>query len=571
MKLDHRLLALALFAWASLHDGTAQAAPYAVAWKVSSAGTWPAAVAGGALVLKDGNALTGYQLGDGRRLWRKKLAGLRYGAGVIAGGEQYVYVLGSDALMVLDPASGKVKHKRELASPNSVLFRNGAVYVSSSDGILKLDAAAAKELARAKGFRGEIRGADGNHVVIYVDKASRGTKGSPKRLLVVNLETGKKTYQFKLLRSGDHRVIKVANSKMVFIDYSQRSASGENPRKLYYTEADYVHSRKLKDEALSKKYPASYPAAKADTFWAVTDSSGIIFLGSHGSPKVASTLMAYDPAHGRILWTRTGNVLSSGLLLAGGLVWTTIATESGTHAVAYSADDGNLRLRVPLEGSGQGAPVRAKGRVLIKTQRSVYCLAPAPKKERAVASSDTPEGQDAKSAARPGWRTYRDRLAGYVIQLPTDWQLDRSRIKKLGGIRMSIPFVKTTRNKGRVSYLGSLHILTWEAAGRDVDGLWRSVYAQRRRTDPELEVEEVVRVRDVGGTGIRGIQAAYRFKDDKGRRVALKSLCVVANGVAYELRAWAAPLAPHKIWPQVKEIFRTFTPRKFKKRSARAR
>jgi hypothetical protein len=365
-------------------------------------------------------------------------------------------------------------------------------------------------------------------------------------------------------------MIRAKRGRVVFIDYSQSRRDGSNPRKLYYTEADYVKSLKIKDVALGKKFPQTYSSDASDTFWAATNASGIVFLGNHGAPGEPACLVAYDPGQEKLLWNRSGNVLSMGMLLHKGRLWSGITDRNSiAHAVAYSPDDGNLLVKLPLDSPGSGVPVGVGKRVLIRTRSSIYSFAPAPLAMVGSTVSTAPPtvgagATPAPTKAKPGWRLYRDRTAGYLIQTPTSWRFDRKKLVKMGGLRMSIPFVKTGVEGGRAVFLGSVHVLTWEAAGRDANALWKSVWAQRRRSNPNVRAVKVHRVDNVGGSSAPGIKAIYSYRNAQGYPVQLRSLCVVSNGVAFELRGWSGPTNPQAIWQEIEGIFGSFRPHRFR-------
>ena len=531
----------------------AAAETFGEAWKLSTPSVWPPAVIDGKVVLKNGDTLVAYALSDGHQLWTKKLRALRYGAGVIDGGPRHIYVLGGDALYLLDPADGKLVKKKALQNPSFVHYHAGSVYVVAKAGVLRFDEAGEKLLSKAKGYSGEIRGADGDYVVLY-DHSTEA-----KRLTVVDLKKGKKTYEFKLLPDGWHRVVKVRKGRVVFLDYSKRRSDGSNPKKLYFTEADYVKSKKVKDQALHKRYPATYASSAGDHFWAATDDSGIVFIGNHGAAGEPSNLMAYDPGQDKLLWSRSGSVVNMGLLLHRGELWSGVVDQEGNaHAVVYSPDDGSLLARLPLDGPGTDVPVAAGARVLVRTRGSVHCFAPRKGRPTPPALVGSAGGE----SSRKGWRLYRDRTAGYLIRTPKSWRFERSKLVKMGGLRMSIPFVRVEQVGGKEVFLGSVHVLTWEAAGRDVNQLWNSVYTQRRQTNPDVRVVNVHKVNNLGGTGLTGIKAAYTFRR-KGYPEQLRSLCVVSHGVAFELRGWAGPGRPEEIWRDIEGIFASFQPHKF--------
>jgi hypothetical protein len=542
---------------ASQLGGEAFAETYTQAWKLKTTSVWPPAVIGDKIVLKNGDTLSARALADGRKVWEKTLEGLRYGSGVLAAGKKYVYVLGGSALYLVEPNTGKVVKKKAVKSPSYVHYARGSVYVVGQRGVLRFDATGTRLINRAKGVTGEICGADGNYVVLYT------SSDDAKRLVVVDLKSGKRTYEFKLLPTGWHRVVKVGKGRVVFVDYSKRKSDGTNPKKLYFTEADYIKSKKLKDKALHKRFSATYSTSAADTFWTATNASGIVFIGNHGSDGVGSTMVAYDPGHDKLLWDRSGSVLSMGLLLHKGKLWTGVTDrDGGAHAVAYSPDDGSPLVKLPLDAAGTGRPVAAGKRVLIRTRNAIHCLKPGKQSGGLVVAGG---GQKVKGhKARPGWRLFSDKKAGYLIQTPKSWRFNRKKMVLMGGLRMSIPFMRTEKVGGKTQYLGSVHILTWEAAGRDVNTLWNSVYTQRRQSNSDVRVLKVHRVHNVGGTGLSGIKATYTFRSKTGYPIQMRSYCIVSHGVAFELRGWVGPHKREEVWGEVEGIFQSFIPRRMR-------
>ena len=564
MKIRQRFLsglALGVLLWGS--SATAEV-KYKVQWRVSSTGVWPPTILSTSVLFKSGNSLAAHSLEHGRELWKVNIPDLRYGSGIMAASEQHIYVLNNKGVLMLDPASGKQIKLKQIPNANSILYRSGSVYVTGSKGIYQLNPTLDKQLGRAMGFTGELRGADGHYIVIYCHEPGSKAKGSPNRLKVVDLKKGKQVYQFKLLPGGGHRVIKVGGGRVVFIDYT-RKTSGKNSTKLYYTEADYVRSKKLKDISLSDQYNS----AQSDNFWVAGDPSGQLFFSNHGDPGEPSVLLAYDPAQGKTLWSRGGQISSMGVLLHKGKLWTGLTKKGGTaNAVLYSPDDGNPVFSHAVDSPGTGSPVSAGDAVLLRTQKSVYCFVPGPTASRLVAKpvvkpASLGDTNTLPTEPRPGWKLMRHKPSGFMIQVPGAWNLDKKKKRKMGGLRHVIPFARKQKLGGRVVYLGSVTVLTWEAAGRNVDKLWQSIYAQRKGISPDVRVSKVFRVRNIGGSGINGIQANYTFRGPRGYMVKLKSLCVVHHGVAFELRAWAGPSRPKKIWKQVKKIFKTFRPHKF--------
>ena len=322
---------------------------------------------------------------------------------------------------------------------------------------------------------------------------------------------------------------------------------------------------KLKDISLS----GQYKSAVSDTFWVAGDPAGQLFFANHGGPGDPSLLLAYDPAQKRALWSRDGQVATMGVLLHRGKLWTGLTKDGAGAAVIYSPDDGNPVFSHPLDSPGTGVPVAAGDAVLLRTRKSVYAFAPK-KDEPRPGPKVPPEVKPAvitkpglPTAARPGWKLLRHKPSGFLLQIPNGWHLDKRKKLKLGGLRHVIPFARKQRLGKRVVYVGSVTVLTWEAAGRNVDRLWQSIYAQRRGISPDVKVKKVYRVRNVGGSGTDGIRATYSFRGPRGYPVQLRSLCLVHHGVAFELRAWAGPSRPAKIWKQVEKIFKTFRPHKF--------
>jgi outer membrane protein assembly factor BamB len=536
----------------------AQDGGYEVRWKLAAtAGVWPPALGVNRVVLKTGDTLSAYGIDRGQLLWTQRLSDLRYGEGVLAACDGQVYVLSATALHVLDGASGRSLRSHPLPAPSSLLCASSSVYVVASDGVHRLDATASKELRFAKGWSGELRGADGDTVALYRE-VKPGARESPKRLVVVDLRRNKATFEFRLLPRGGHQVVKFEGGRIVFLDYTLKQRDGGNPRSLFYTEADYQQGKKLKDVSLRNLYAS----AASDGFRVASGAGGRLFLGNHGGPGDPSSLHALDPAEGRTaapktIWTRSGEVISSGLLLQGGKLWTALARKDESVALAYNPEDGNLLVRQALDAPATGSPVAVGSAVLFRTRSSVYCFAPR------AATPPPPPAPLPTEKTPTGWRLFRDKAAGYFIQLPTSWRFDRAGMKTLGGVRYVIPFLRAGTVGGRAVSLGSIHILTWEAAGRDADGLWRSVHAQRLRTSPTLRVVQVQRIANVGGSGVAGVLATYSFQHRSGHPVQMRSLCAVSHGVAFELRAWASPLQPKEIWQEVEAIFGTFRPHRF--------
>lgn len=570
--------ALALLAGAGL--ARAGDEPYTTAWKIASAGVWPPALAHDLVVLKSGNTVAAHRVGSGEQAWKTTLPNLRYGTGVLAAQDKFVYVLAASGMHVLDAATGKPLRLRGMEGAISVLARDDSVYLAGTEGLVRATADGRKTLGRAKGITGELRDAYDKYVSVFTNTQSGPARERGKRLEVVDLSTGKRVYRFKLITEGDHRVIGMDRDKVVFIDHTRRAGgTGPNKRKLYYTETDYVNARKLRDVNLS----GNYGEAAADTFWVAAGPAGQVFAAGHGEPGVASTLLAYDPVAGRLLWSKSGEVASMGILLHRGQLWTGVtAKDGGSRVVVYRPDDGRALREYALDAPGAGKPVAVGDRVLVRTRDSVYCFAPGVAAETSpgpAAKDGDPgrNGDDAVSpaggddvkvatlgvpapiAGRPGWTRLSDSGLGFSVDLPPGWILERDKVLRMGGVRMVIPLMRKGKGRRGDRYVGAVQVLTWEDAGRDADGLWRSVYAQRKRLNPRVKVVSVNRVGNVGGSGQGGIRAVYRFGAGR-RQTELRSLCVVSHGVAFELRGWATPRSRRDPWRQVEEVLASFKP-----------
>ena len=527
--------------------------PLAVQWRLSTTSIWPPAFVDGKVILKSGDTISAHAIASGRLVWSQRLNNLRYGEGVLAASGSTVYVLADDGIFLLSATDGQQLAKRPLAGPTSLAVAGRFLYVTSGEAIYRYDAGG-RLLQQARGFVGELRGADGDYAAIYSYRPDADPKTSPKRLSVVNLRTSKQTYEFKLLPVGEHRVIRMGGGRLVFIDYSQSVKGGQNPRKLYYTEADYVQGKKLRDISLSAKYTS----ASADTFWVVGSPEGVaFFLNGHGGGP--STLFAYDARQDKTLWSRSLKQSLSGLLLHDGQLWTVGAGKDGeTSVVAYSAGTGKQAFRNLVDAPGVGSAVARGGTVLVRTRDTIYCFAHGAPPQPAASAPASPG-----AGARPGWRLFRDRVAGYMIQTPQTWAFDRSAMRSLGGVRFVIPFSRPGVVGGRTVVVGTLHLLTWEAAGRDVNALWQSVWAQRRQLNPDVRAVKLERVTNVGNSGADGIVATYSFQSRQGYPVQLRSLCLVHHNVAFELRGWAGPQLPQEVWRDVQGIMDSFRPQTF--------
>lgn len=593
-------------------SSTVVATPIQELWKISSRADWPPVPAATAVVFKSGNSLTAHALTDGTTTWTAKFRSLASGPAVMAAGAGHVYVIGKRGLIRLS-LDGKVQSTRKLKAAASVLFGNDSIYVSTRDSVLRFDSKGERELGKAAVKGGWIRQVSGRHAAVYSrQKQPRGSRKSPELLQVFDLATGKAVYQFRLLPDGAHRVVQMSDERLTFVDYTRRDRRGKNRKKLYFTVVDYRTNKKLRDLALSKLYASE----QSDNVWVTVDRRGAIYVATHGKAGDDANVAGFDPARRKTLWERLGTAPNRGLLLYDGLLWSAITDDNGaTKLTGIDPASGKAKVRLPLDGRAVKAPAEVAGRLFVRTAKSVYCFGPAtadphptaadttgpaaataPSPSPAPASSvDEPaaghltvgtdqtatpppaedglmEPGDADSAEpdlspqplgqRPGWLGYQDRRLGFRIQLPRTWALDRKRVRRLGGARAVIPFARKKEISRRKYYLGTVQVLTWEAAGRDADALWRSVYVQRKKLSPDVQVSRVHRVRNVGGSGLSGVVARYSFNGPGGQQVTLRSLCVVSNGTAFELRAWAGPIRPKRTWRDIGEIFSSFQPEK---------
>jgi outer membrane protein assembly factor BamB len=530
--------------------------PFLLEWKVATAAAWPPTIIDDKVILKQGDVISAIALLGGKEIWSQKIPNLRYGEGVLTAGEGMIYVLGEQGVHLLRPSDGMRVELKKLPKVQSLLYQDGALYVSGSEGVYRFVAGpGGKLLEQAKSFRGEIRGVDQHYVALYLERRDADPKASPKRLIVVDLSTDKQVYEFKLLPVGWHRVIKLGGGRIVFIDYSVRGTNGQNSKKLYYTEADYLHSVKVIDLSLSAKYLA----AENDVFWVAADPSGLMYVANHGDPGRSSALFVYDPSRKETLWTRSGAVASMGLILHRASLWTAVSqSNKETYAVAYDPKDGNTLFKYPLDSPGTGAPLAWQQRVLLRTRQSLYCFAPS-----VIAGGANPAGAGESTEASgmiKGWRAYRDSKAGYLLQTPLSWSFDKSGLRKLGGLRFVIPFKRTGMLGSNAITLGTLHIMTWEDHGGQARTVWNAVLAQQRKLHPDLYVTSLKEVKNVGGSGQAALLAEYGFRDPKGEPVQLRSLCLAHHGVAFELRGWASPYQGEEIWQDLERIFSTFTP-----------
>jgi len=574
--------------------------------------------AGRAVVVKDRNKLTAMSLADGTTTWTAKFRKLAKGPAVLAAGKDRIFALGKRGVILLS-AEGKVLRTHKLKGGSSVLFRGDSVFVSTRAAVLRLDSEVKKELGRASVKGATMLEGSGRYAAIFSrQKRARGSRLSPNMLQVLDLATGKRIYKFRLLPDGAHKVVSMDGQGITFIDYTVADRRGRNRRKLYFTEVNYRANKKVRDLALSKQYASD----KSDTVWISMGKEGKIYVATHGGSGHDANVVGYDTIRRKTLWERLGTQPNLGLVRYMGLLWSAIRDDKGrTKLVGLVPGSGKARIRLPLDGKAVKPPILVAGHLFVRTARSLYCFGPrpaggtiavtdskAPAKVKqppalpagaspaataspasasdepstaqlVTAKSSTAPGSTARTeqppplpasgsssappATRPGFRVHKDAQLGFALQLPEAWFLDKKRERRLGGPRAAIPFSRVKHLPERRFYLGTVQVLTWEAAGRDAAGLWRSIFVQRKGLNSDVKVISVHKLKNVGGTGRAGVVARYRFAGPSGQPIILRSLCVVSNGVAYELRAWAGPMHPGQTWREIEEIlssFRVFKP-----------
>ena len=616
-----RICALALL-WALASAASlaeAEAAPSAVAiqqvWKVASRAEWPPVLVADTVILRSGNMLTAHALKDGASAWTARFRKLVNGPSVLAAGKDKIYAPGRRGVLLLS-TEGKVLRTHKLKGASSLLFRGDSIFVSTRDAVLRLDAEGQKELGRAAIKGATVLGASGRYATVFSrQKQARGSRLSPNLLQVLDLATGKRIYQFRLLPDGAHKVLAMDGRGLTFVDYTVADRKGRNRRKLYFTEVNYRDNKKLRDLALSKQYASD----RSDTIWVSVGRRGEIYVATHGGPGHDANVVGYDGIQRKTLWERLGTQPNLGVAPYQGLLWSAIRDDNGvTKLVGLDPKNGKATIRLPLDGHAVKPPMEVGGRLFVRTAKSLYCFEsrPSPTGQTAhlaaanaaaeeqppalpataspaatatppdsaddepaathLATTKTPpsagsatpaavqppplslDGNRSPPATRPGFRVHKDDQLGFALQLPEAWFLDKSRQRRMGGPRAAIPFSRVKNLPERRFYLGTVQVLTWEAAGRDAAGLWRSIFLQRKSLNADVQVLRVHQLRNVGGTGQPGVVARYRFTGPSGQPVTLRSLCVVSNGVAYELRAWAGPMQPGQTWREIEEIFSSF-------------
>jgi len=526
---------------------TASTAPCAAAeelatrWKRRAMGSWAPVVADHLVVVRQARGLQALRLDDGSIVWETTLAKLNAGQQALTANGNRVYVLTTTGLRVLDAATGTVLREQLLDQPEVVLAAEDSVYVSAREGVRRYDRDVHKLLGSTT-EQGHLEAVDGDYVVLHRRVPQDQTRKSPNRLVVVSLVTGMVTYEFKLLPHGGHRVIRFDRGRVSFLDFS-RLYEGANPRKLYYTEADAVRGKKLRDLKLSSHYGYK----ESDNFAVTSDKNGRrVYLTNYGVGSRPSSLLAYEPRQNHLLWTRSGNVAKDAPVLHNGRLWTTVDGKSSPgQVVAYNLDSGDTVARYKLDAPVRGSVIAAGvSYILARTSDEIWCFGPPHK----TTASDAP-------VSRPGWRPFHDRKLHYSIQLPQRWQLARKRIHRYGHQRVSIPFVLYRRAGNRPIYVASVHVLIRPAGNDTTEQLWQAVVDQRRQRSTKFST---IREKKLSIAGAKAILGSYRFTNRAGVTEQARSLCIVSGGLAYELRGRVNPKEPRRVWREMMEIFSTF-------------
>jgi outer membrane protein assembly factor BamB len=537
-------LACTFLVVAALPGAVAHAADWQLAWSAPTSGLWQPATSGELVIGRNGAQVSAFRLSDGKRVWRKTIAGLVTGRYVLAAGKRFVYALAATGMFVLDVRNGEVVRNQPLEGATRLLRASGSVYVSDTNGVKRFDASGKRQLGSTI-ITGTLERADGDFVVLHrwIPKA----KG-PNRLSVVSLKDGAVAYEFKLLPAGDHRVAAFDGGHLVFVDHSRFDRGGK--RKLYYTEADARSAKKLRDIALSSHFASS----ENTTVDAVRLPSGKVFIASFGPPGASATLLAYNPAAKKMLWTRSGSFVSGDIALFAGKLWTTLrGSDARTQLVAYDAESGDRRVRVALDNEpAVGAPVSAGQRILLRTRDRLLCFAEGPLQAKAPAPD---VAATTSEKARPGWYRVTDAKLGYSMELPDEWRLEERMRKDFGGGRYAIPYATYQTREGRRRYVASVHVLVRPSGNQDVEGLWRTVLGYWRNRATQVKT---VRVRRFTVKGKPRIFGVYSFLDKRFNRRQARSLCIVHGGRAYEVRARVGSSAPKGTWRRIAQIMRSF-------------
>jgi hypothetical protein len=507
----------------------------------------PHALVDNLLLSRKGSDLVAHRLHyDARRgarleaAWNARFGSLLSSKHALAVTPKHIYALSKTGLFIIDAQNGNVLHTRTIDGPRSVLAAGGHVYVSHQHGVSRFDASGKNLSSETKGISGVLRGADADLVLL-----SRMHKKKP-RLTVLDLKTGKKKYDFRLLPKGDHRVAHFGDGRLSFIDFHAKTAKA-GP-KLFFTEADYRKGKRLSDLSLAKHY--ADPAAQA---FGLLQRAGKLYLSSpNTSAETISTVFALDIKSSKILWKRGSKKRFGQLVLFKSWLVTTLQGKS-SRLIAHRLDSGKVVAKLTLDSKPR-LVLAGKNVLVVATEKGVRVFAAPRPKAPAVA-----------------WRAYEDRRAGYTIKFPRSWRLVARRVKHFGPQSFAVPFVKYRVDQGRWRFEGSVHVLVRPARGQTVDSLWRAVLEQRQRlTRAPVNVQKSSKTKlDNKHLAIVGV---YSFRNRFGKVVQARSLCAVTDGLAIELRARAGPNAKtDQLWPEVMRVFDTFRLRPELRKTAETR
>ena len=514
-------------------------------WKVERPALQIAGVLGTQLFGRDGDELLALDLTSGKKRWSTRIGNLLSGPRTLAVDENGVYALGTTGLYVLAPSSGAIMHTAPLDKPLEIVRAGKSLYVAYEKGVVRLASGGKKRLASSERFQGRVQGAEGNVVLLFRVLPRKGKRGSPQRLTAVDLKKGRKVYEFRLLPTGDHRVIGMGAGKLSFIDFS-KNLGGKNPHKLFLTEVDYRKNKKLHDIALKHHYFDP----KSDRFFALPAGPGAVLLVQNGPLDATSSVLVLDLKQKQVRWQHKAKEPFGAPVIRGQRVWLACGRGKARHLVAYGLADGKEQARTAaLSASEVGAPQPVGDKALVvRTKAGLRCLQPG-----------APVAASRPAAADPtrGWRLYRDTLAGYTIKLPSAWKLNPRHVRHFGPNAFAVPFVRYQVKGDRWLFQASVHVLVRPSRGQTAEQVWKAVLAQRGRRTPVKIVGTQRRKRN----GLDEVFGSYSFRNRYGRQETAQSLCVVSHGLAFELRARVRPAAAAQLASELRQIFETFTVR----------